>query len=96
MGEPYYTGDNILIKFTVTDSSGGVNPTGAVVWLYHPETTVYEELGSADIDDNVVSYLVASEKTSHGGQNTFYIILQLPVYGERTYRVTKELIRNPS
>lgn len=91
---PYYTGDNIPLKFTVSDKDGAVNPSAAEVWLLTPCTREHTKLGDATVDGNEVSYTVGTDKTCGAGIYKFYFVLTLP-FGARTHKIEREVIHNP-
>ena len=91
---PFYTGDNIPLKFTISDKDGVVNPSVAVVWCIKPSSRDYSELGNATIDGNEVSYTVGTGCTGEVGIYKFYFIMTIPA-GQRTHKIEKEVIHNP-
>ena len=94
MAEPYYTGDNVPLKFKVTDGLGDVIPTATKVVIYRPRHRALTEEADATIDGNTVSYLVPTTVTTGSGEYHAFFILNLPM-GIRTYQMNFTVKDNP-
>lgn len=94
MTVPYYTGDGVPLKFTVTDRDGAVNPTGCTVVILTPHNSLTDEIDSA-LDGNTVSYNVPASVTDTDGLYKAYFVLTLPSGAERTHKIEFTVIVNP-
>lgn len=81
---PYYTGDNVPLKFTVSGKGGGINPLAAKVIILTPNAPTEET--NATIDGNTVSYTVPTSVTDKSGRYKAYFVLTLPS-GIRTHKI---------
>jgi len=90
---PYYTGDTVPLKFTITDSDGNVNPSAAKILILKPDNTMTAET-DATRDGNAVSYNVPANVTEAEGMYRAYFICTLS-YGERTHMIEFTINRNP-
>lgn len=93
MSTPYYTGDGVPLKFTVSDADGGVNPTACEVTILKP--TNETATCTAAIDSNTVSCNVPGSITTVQGLYKAYFVLILPSELERTHKIEFEVIANP-
>ena len=93
MTSPYYTGDAVPLKFTVTDKDGAVNPSLAMVYILMPGNRVSNGV-EATIDGNEVSYTVPSDITQRYGKYKAYFVCTL-TYGERTHKIEFSVRKNP-
>ena len=93
MSAPYYTGDSVPLKFTVTDADGAVNPASCVVHILKPDNTYIDNTAAA-VDGNEVSYNVPASVTGMRGVYKAYFVLTLS-YGERTHKIEFSVIMNP-
>ena len=92
MTTPYYTGDTVPLRFTVTDANGAVNPSSCVVVILKPNRTVTSET-DAVIDGNEVSYNVLASVTNVSGVYKAFFVLTL-AYGERTHKIEFNVTKN--
>ena len=90
---PYYTGDSVPIKFTLTDADGVVNPSASKVTILKPDNSETTEV-SATVAGNVVTYTVPATVTTIKGTYKAYFVNTLS-YGERTHKVEFEVTPNP-
>lgn len=93
MSAPYYTGDSVPLKFTVSDDNGDVNPTACVVTVLKPTNEIAE--CTAAIDGNEVSCNVAGSVTVAKGIYKAYFVLTLPSELERTHKIEFNVALNP-
>ncbi len=94
MSTPYYTGDGVPLKFTVSDADGDVTPTSCVVHILKP-TNEYIDNTEAAVDGNKVSYNVPGSVTATRGLYKAYFVLTLPSELERTHKIEFNVIANP-
>lgn len=95
MVEPYFKGDNVPLKFKITDALGNVNPSVVKVIITRPRNrTQPTSPVNADIDGNTVSYLVPSTVTTADGEFHAFFVCTLP-YGIRTYQMNFRVYNNP-
>ena len=94
MTAPYYTGDDVPLKFTVSDREGAVNPTGCKVIILTPHNSLTDETDVA-VDGNEVSYNVPGSINDSDGVYKAYFILTLPSGFERTHKMEFKIIVNP-
>ena len=94
MTAPYYTGDGVPLKFTVSDKDGAVNPSACEVAILTPNNALIDETPAA-IDGNTVSYNVPASVTDTDGLYKAYFILTLPSGLERTHKIEFTVIANP-
>lgn len=94
MTAPYYTGDGVPLKFTVSDRDGAVNPSSCKVIILTPHNSLTDEVDAA-IDGNEVSYNVPGNVTNAQGTYKTYFILTLPSGAERTHKREFTVIVNP-
>lgn len=93
MTAPYYEGDGVPLKFTVSDADGAVNPVSCDVYILKPHNTVVE--AEPAIDGNKVSYNVPGTTTDTGGHYKVYFIMTLPSGLERTHKIEFDVRVNP-
>jgi len=91
---PYYTGDTIPLKFTITDANGAVNPSLVMVTVYKPDKS-HEEETAAEISGNEVSYNIPSSVTDISGVYVAYFVCTLPGSQIRTHMVQATVVDNP-
>lgn len=94
MTAPYYTGDGVPLKFTVSDKDGAVNPTSCKVIILTPHNALTDETDAA-VDGNEVSYNVPASVTDVDGLYKSYFILTLPSGAERTHKIEFKIVVNP-
>jgi len=94
MSAPYYTGDGVPLKFTVSDADGAVNPSSCVVVILTPHNSVTDEVDAA-VDGNEVSYNAPASVNDSDGVYKVYFILTLPSGFERTHKIEYRIIANP-
>lgn len=94
MSLPYYTGDGVPLKFTVTDADGAVNPSDCVVHILKP-TNEYITDPTVAIDGDEVSYNVGGTATNQTGLYKAYFVVTLPSGLERTHKIEFYIIANP-
>ena len=90
---PYYTGDGVPLKFTVSDDDGAVNPTACEVIILKPTNEVVE--CASAVDGNEVSCNVAGSVTTAKGLYKAYFVLTLPSELERTHKIEFNVALNP-
>jgi len=90
MTAPYFAGDTVPLKFTISDSEGGVTPSSVNVCLFKPDRSCV--MDTATIDGSEVSYNVTS--TGVAGHYRCYFICSLS-YGERTHKIEFSITKNP-
>ena len=90
----YFTGDNVPLKFKVTDAEGNVNPSAVNVIIRKPHTMALTEPIPAGVDGNTVSYLVPTSVTTNVGEYHAFFVCELP-YGIRTYQMNFSVLSNP-
>lgn len=90
---PYYTGDTVPLKFTVSDDNGPVTPQSCVVHILKPDNE-YKDDTEAIINENEVSYNVPGDVNDIGGLYKAYFVC-LMSYGERTHKIEYTVIHNP-
>ena len=93
MSAPYYTGDRVPLKFTISDADGDVNPTACVVTILKPNNGTAK--CTAAIGGNMVSCNVSGSVNSERGTYRVYFVNTLPSGGERTHKIEYEIIDNP-
>jgi len=93
MSVPYYSGDVVPLKFTITDADGAVNPSKVVVLILMPGNEVSNGVEAA-IDGNAVSYTVPATITQIAGHYKAYFVCTL-ASGERTHRMEFKITKNP-
>ena len=91
---PYYTGDNVPLKFTCADNGTPVTPTSAKVTILKPDYSIVAEV-DAIISTNTVSYLVSTTVTDKAGHYKAYFNLVL-LTQERTHIQYFEVVSNPA
>jgi len=94
MSAPYYTGDQIPLKYTVSDAIGGVNITSCKVTILKPDNTIMGEVDAA-VDGNEVSYNIPGNVTNLEGVYRVYFVNILPSGGERTHKIERTVLLNP-
>ena len=94
MTAPYYTGDDVPLKFTVSDADGAVNPSSCVVYILKPTNNYITGTGVA-IDGNAISYNVPGSITDIRGLYKAYFVLTLPSGLERTHKIEFTVVTNP-
>lgn len=90
---PYYSGDTVPLKFTITDDQGAVNPSAVVVEILKPHNTLITGT-NAGIDGNVVTCNVPAPVNDEQGHYKAYFVCTLS-YGERTHKIEYDVIKNP-
>ena len=93
MSAPYYTGDTVPLKFTISDAEGGIAPSAVKVTILTPGNILTDEV-DATIDGNAVSYNVPNSVNDMRGLYKAYFICTLS-YGERTHKIEYTIINNP-
>ena len=94
MAEPYFTGDNVPLKFEITDAEGGVNPSTVSVVICYPRNSKLTEPADADIDGNTVTYTVPLSATTMPGEYHAFFVCTIPA-GVRTYQMNFAVLDNP-
>ena len=94
MAEPYFTGDNVPLKFKITDALGDVEPSAVSVIIYKAKSRTATDGDDAEIDGNTVSYLVPVSVTSEESTYRAFFICTLPS-GIRTYMMSFNVRENP-
>lgn len=94
MSTPYFTGDGVPLKFTISDATGGITPSAVSVTILKPNNSVTDSV-PAGIDENQVSYDVPGSVTDIDGRYRAYFVNTLPSGVERTHMIEFEVIRNP-
>ena len=89
---PYYSGDSIPLRFTLTDSTGAVNPSASKITILKPDNTVTTET-NATVAGNVVTYTVPASVTDKKGKYKAYFVNTLS-YGERTHKIEFDVTPN--
>ena len=90
MSAPYYTGDRVPLKFTVSNA----DITSSEVFILKPSNTMMEGVPAA-VDDNTVSYNVPGSVTNEAGRYRAYFVNTLASGGERTHKPEFEVLKNP-
>ncbi len=90
---PYYTGDSVPVRLTLTDADGAVNPSSCSVVVLKPDNTETTS-ANATINANVVTYTIPGTVTTIRGHYKAYFVNTLS-YGERTYKVEFDVVSNP-
>jgi len=93
---PYYTGDNVPLKFTVSDATGAVNPTSAKVMIVKPPLGDIIPEVDATISENEVSYVVPIDVTDIDGEYHAFFVMILPGDLTRTHKMEFTVLHNPS
>lgn len=93
---PYYTGDNVPLKFNCYDGESPATPTSAVVTVVkrNPDKIMVEDV-TATISSNEVSYAVPTTATPIDGKYTAFFALTMPGGLSRTHAIDFEVIANP-
>lgn len=91
---PYYTGDVVPLKFTISDATGAITPLAVEVTIQRPNHVLTESI-VADIDSNQVSYDVPISTTTQDGIYKAYFVITLPGGLIRTHKIEFKVIRNP-
>jgi len=92
MPEPYFTGDNVPIKFNASyESSEG--PTSAKVTIRNPHNLCSEE-ADATVDGQIVAYVVPQSFTTERGEYAAWFVCTFS-YGDRTYEAFFAVEPNP-
>lgn len=91
---PYYTGDNVPLKFTCAESGSPVTPTVAKVSILKPDYSLVAEV-DATINGNEVSYKVPTTVTDKAGNYKAYFTLTI-LSQERTHIQYFEVVSNPA
>jgi len=93
---PYYTGDNVPLKFKCYDGDSPDTPTAAEVsaWRRKPDVAVLSDATGA-ISDNEVSFTVPANATERDGQYTAFFVLTMSNGYIRTHAIDFEVIKNP-
>jgi len=94
MPAPYYTGDDVPLKFTITDADGDVNPVSCAVHILKPKNELVDD-SEAAIDGNEVSYNVPGTVTDEAGTYKAYFVVALPSTLERTHKIEFSVLINP-
>ena len=89
----YFTGDNVPLKFTVTEGGVPVTPTVAKVTIVKPNFSMTAEV-NATISSNVVSYVVPASVTTLQGYYEAYFVLTISG-NERTHKMLFNVVVNP-
>ncbi len=95
MVAPYYIGDSVPLKFTITDENGPVNPTNADVKIVKPDDTVVTGY-SGSISGNEVTFTVPSSVTDTPGRYTVFFELTLPGSLIRTHPIEFDILWRPT
>lgn len=90
----YYTGDNVPLKFTITDAAGAITPSLVEVSILKPHN-LFLDHSDAEINGNIVSYLVPTSVTNEGGHYKAYFVITLPEYGGRSHKIEFDVNPNP-
>ena len=93
MTAPYYTGDGVPLKFTVSDADGALNPTSCAVAVLKPDNEVVESTAAVEGDE--ISYNVPGSVTDKRGLYKVYFVLTLPSSLERTHKIEFDVTGNP-
>ena len=91
---PYYTGDNVPLRFKITDTAGDVNPTSAEVYIRVPNNQVVGPY-TAQVEGNEVSYALLDTDTGLAGNYSVYFTITLPGGLKRTHKVECSVIKSP-
>ena len=94
MTAPYYTGDGVPLKFTITDADGDVNPASCAVRILKP-SNAYVDNSEAAVSGNEVSYNVPGSVTTEQGTYRVYFVCILPSELERTHKIEFDVLLNP-
>jgi len=90
---PYYTGDSVPIRFTITDVNGAVNPISSTVEILKPDNSL-TTITNASVNSNIVIYTVPATVTTLQGHYKAYFVNTLS-YGERTHKIEFDVKVNP-
>ncbi len=91
---PYYTGDNVPLKFVVTDASGDTYPTSAAISIIKPNNLVVGPY-NVRVEGNEVSYAMLNADTDLEGSYSAYFRVILPGNLARTHKVDFTVIKSP-
>ena len=91
---PFYTGDNVPLKFTITDATGPLTPTVVTVEILKPDNQKTSPI-EAGIDDNQVSYDVPTSITDVDGKYKAYFVITLPGGLIRTHKIEFDITSSP-
>ncbi len=91
---PYYTGDNVHLKFTITDESGDTYPTSAAISIIKPNNLVAGPY-NVRVEGNEVSYAMLSTDTDLEGSYSAYFRVILLGDLARTHKIDFTVIKSP-
>ena len=95
MAESYYIGDNVPLKFKITDAEGDIEPSVVKVIIAKPSNRgIPTSPANADIDGNTVSYKVPTSVTTDDGEYHAFFVCTISA-GIRTYQMNFYVYSNP-
>lgn len=98
MTAPYYTGNNVPLKFKIEDAQGAVEPTSVKVRIACNNSIITLQEADADVESTTpftVSYIVPTNLTTLEGDYEAFFDCDIPGVGIRTHVKTFKVVHNP-